>query len=133
MQAAFHQLNDWIASGEAPDSSPRIELEESEELIVARDALGIALGGVRTPPVMAPLRVLSGDPVTTEGFCFLFGNTIELNTETLMDMYGSLDSYVQELETAAAESVAKGWLLQVDADIMVEEETQRAVSLGLIN
>ena len=133
LQAAFHQLNDWIASGEAPDSSPRIELEESEELIVARDALGIALGGVRTPPVMAPLRVLSGDPVTTEGFCFLFGNTIELNTETLMDMYGSLDSYVQELETAAAESVEKGWLLQVDADIMVEEETQRAVSLGLIN
>ena len=48
-------------------------------------------------------------------------------------MYGSLDSYVLELETAAAESVSKGWLLQVDADIMIEEETQRAVSLGLIN
>ena len=133
LQAAFHQLNNWILTGEAPDSSPRIELENSEELIVARDALGIAIGGVRTPPVTAPLRVLSGDPVTTEGFCFLFGDTTELSTETLMDMYGSLDSYVQELETAAAESVTEGWLLQVDADIMIEEETQRAVSLGLIN
>ena len=133
LQAAFHQLNNWILTGEAPDSSPRIELENSEELIVARDALGIAIGGVRTPPVTAPLRVLSGDPVTTEGFCFLFGDTTELSTETLMDMYGSLDSYVQELETAAAESVTEGWLLQVDADIMIEEETQRAVSLGLTN
>ena len=28
--------------GEAPDSSPRIELEDSDELVVARDALGIA-------------------------------------------------------------------------------------------
>ena len=133
LQAAFHQLNNWILTGEAPDSSPRIELEDSEELIVARDALGIAIGGVRTPPVTAPLRVLSGDPVATEGFCFLFGDTTELSTETLMNMYGSLDSYVQELETAAAESVSKGWLLQVDADIMIEEETQRAVSLGLTN
>ena len=40
---------------------------------------------------------------------------------------------IGELETAAAESVSKGWLLQVDADIMIEEETQRAVSLGLTN
>ena len=133
LQAAFHQLNEWIASGEAPDSSPRIELEDIEELIVARDALGIAIGGVRTPPVTAPLRILSGDPVATEGFCFLFGDTTELSTETLINMYGSLDSYVQELETAAVESVSKGWLLQIDADIMVEEETQRAVSLGLTN
>ena len=87
----------------------------------------------KAPPVTAPLRVLSGDPVTTEGFCFLFGDTTELSTETLINMYGSLDSYVQELETAAVESVSKGWLLQIDADIMVEEETQRAVSLGLTN
>jgi hypothetical protein len=41
--------------------------------------------------------------------------------------------YVQQLEDAAAESVSSGWLLQADADIMVEEETQRAVSLGLSN
>jgi len=46
-------------------------------------------------------------------------------------MYGSLDSYVQQLEEAAAESVSGGWLLQADADIMIEKETQRAVSLGL--
>ena len=133
LQAAFHQLNNWIASGDAPNSSPRIELEDGEELIIARDERGIAIGGVRTPPVTVPLRILSGDPVATEGFCFLFGDTTELSAETLMDMYGSLDSYVQNLETAAAESVSKGWLLQVDADIMIEEETQRAVSLGLTN
>ena len=133
LQAAFHQLNNWIASGDAPNSSPRIELEDGEELIIARDERGIAIGGVRTPPVTVPLRILSGDPVATEGFCFLFGDTTELSPETLVGMYGSLDSYVQELQTAAAESVSKGWLLQADADIMVEEETQRAVSLGLTN
>jgi len=83
--------------------------------------------------VSAPLRILSGDPVATEGFCFLFGDTTELTTEALIDMYGSLDAYVQELQSASAQSVSNGWLLQADADIMIEEETQRAVSLGLTN
>ena len=133
LQAAFHRLNDWIATGNAPNSSPRIELEDSDELIIARDDMGIAIGGLRTPPVTVPLRILSGDPVATEGFCFLFGDTTELSPETLKNMYGSLDSYVQQLEEAAAESVSGGWLLQADADIMIEEETQRAVSLGLTN
>lgn len=133
LQAAFHHLNQWVATGVAPSSSPRIELVNSEELVIARDAMGIAIGGVRTPPVEAPLRILSGDPVTTEGFCFLFGDTTELDTETLIDMYGSLDAYVQELKAAAAQSVSNGWLLSSDADIMIEEETQRAVSLGLTN
>ena len=48
LQAAFHQLNNWIATGDAPNSSPRILLEDSQELIIARDDMGIALGGVRT-------------------------------------------------------------------------------------
>ena len=133
LQAAFHRLNDWIATGDAPNSSPRILLEDSEGLIIARDEMGIALGGVRTPPVTVPLRILSGDPVATEGFCFLFGDTTELSAETLVSMYGSLDLYVEQLKDAAAESVSNGWLLEVDADIMIEEETQRAISLGLTN
>ncbi len=131
LQAAFHLLNNWVATGNAPSSSPRIELVEGEEVVIARDAMGIAVGGVRTPPVTAPLRILSGDPVATEGFCFLFGDTTELDAESLNDLYGSLDTYVQQLQVAAAESVSNGWLLQSDADIMIEEETQRAVSLGL--
>ena len=133
LQAAFHQLNKWIATGDAPNSSPRILLEESEGIIIARDDMGIALGGVRTPPVTVPLRILSGDPVATEGFCFLFGDTTELSAETLVSMYGSLDLYVEQLKDAAAESVSNGWLLEIDADIMIEEETQRAISLGLTN
>ena len=133
LQAAFHHLNQWVATGTAPSSSPRIELVDSEELSIARDNMGIAIGGVRTPPVSVPLRILSGDPVATEGFCFLFGDTTELDTEVLIEMYGSLDAYVQELQSASAQSVSNGWLLQPDADIMIEEETQRAVSLGLTN
>ena len=63
----------------------------------------------------------------------IFRGSTELSAETLVSMYGSLDLYVEQLKDAAAESVAKGWLLEVDADIMIEEETQRAISLGLTN
>ena len=47
-------------------------------------------------------------------------------------MYPSLGSYVEALEAAADESVTNGWLLQADAEIMIEEETERAISFGLL-
>ena len=46
-------------------------------------------------------------------------------------MYPSLNAYVEALETAAGESVANGWLLPEDAEIMIEEETRRAERAGL--
>ena len=131
LQAALHQLVTWVTDGVAPTTAPRIEVSEDDELEIIRDEMGIAVGGIRTPPVTAPLRILFGDPAVSEGFCFLFGQTFDIDQVTLLSMYESLDGYVADLEAAAIRSVENGWLLQVDADIMVKEETRRAITLGL--
>ena len=131
LQAALHHFITWVREGVVPPVAPRIEVSMEGELEIVRDEMGIAIGGIRTPQVEAPLRILIGDPGSSEGFCFLFGQTFDIDLETLQGMYPSLDSYVVALEAAAGESVANGWLLPEDAEIMIEEETQRAVRTGL--
>ena len=131
LQAAFHHLVSWATEGTSPPVSPRLDVSMEGDLTIVRDELGIAVGGVRTPPVDAPLRILIGDPGATEGFCFLFGQTFEIDLETLQDMYPTLEAYVAALEAAASDSVGNGWLLPEDAVIMIEEETRRATQAGL--
>jgi len=132
LQAALHHFITWVREGVVPPVAPRIEVSMEGGLEIIRDEMGIAIGGVRTPPVEAPLRILIGDPGSSEGFCFLFGQTFDIDLETLQGMYPSLGSYVEALEAAADESVTNGWLLQADAEIMIEEETERAISFGLL-
>ena len=131
LQAALHHFVNWVQEGVVPPAAPRIETTTEGETVIVRDEMGIAIGGVRTPPVDAPLRILIGDPGSSEGFCFLFGQTFDIDLETLQGMYPSLSAYVEALETAAGESVANGWLLPEDAEIMIEEETRRAERAGL--
>ena len=131
LQAAFHHFVTWVTEGVVPPAAPRIEVSMGGDPIIVRDELGIAVGGVRTPPVDTPLRILIGDPGSSEGFCFLFGQTLEIDLPELKSMYPTLESFASSLEAAAVQSVENGWLLQVDAEIMIEEETARAISLGV--
>lgn len=129
LQAALFHLVAWVVDGTAPPTSPRLELDEDGQ--IARDERGIGLGGIRTPPVDVPLRILSGDPSSDEGACFLFGLTIDVEPETIAEWYSGLDDFVSRLEDAAAAAVEAGWLLPEDAEVMIAEETERARSLGL--
>lgn len=128
LQAALHHLVAWVVDGTLPPASPRIELDGEA---IERDELGIAVGGIRTPPVDAPLRVLSGDPGPDGGACVLFGQTQPIAAELLAELYPDLATYVEALETSARTAVDAGWLLAADAETMVSEETARAVELGL--
>ena len=133
LQAALSHMVAWVEDGATPPRSPRIEIEDGPDgKVIARDDLGIAHGGVRTPPVDVPTRVLSGDPSSDDaGLCFLFGQTQPLPEGALGTLYTDEADYVAQLETSAAEAVANGWLLPDDAETMVTEETARVAELGL--
>ena len=96
-----------------------------------RDALGIATGGIRTPVVDAPLRVLSGEPGPDGGACFLFGQTLPLTGEVVASLYAGLGDWLSTAQRSADMAVAEGWLLPDDAASMLEESNARAVGLGL--
>ncbi len=133
LQAALSHLVDWVVDGQRPPVSPRIETTgEPGSFAVARDDLGIALGGIRTPPVDVPLRVLSGDPSgESGGFCFLFGKTLPFEGDELATLYADLDDFLAQLEASATAAVDQGWLLPDDAATIIAEETARAEELGL--
>jgi hypothetical protein len=60
LQAAVQHVRRWAEHGQPPPPAPRLQLDPDAEGGVARDADGIALGGVRSPHVDAPLAALSG-------------------------------------------------------------------------
>lgn len=122
LQAGFHHLVEWVRDGVPPPEAPRLELDGGDPPAIARDQLGNARGGIRTPPVEVPVATLSGDPVENGNqFCLLFGHTAPFDAATLETRYPTHDAYVDAFAAAADEAVEAGFLLRTDADAMVTE------------
>jgi hypothetical protein len=125
LQAALHHVVEWVAGGDAPPSTQRIELDEDgEPASIVRDEHQIAIGGARTPLVDVPIAATTGDPPGGgggSGICFLFGTTIPFDQATLVDQYGTFDAYLEEFTASTADAVSAGILLPPDADALIDE------------
>ena len=116
--AAVRALNGWVAGGEPPPASPRLELNDDGS-DYRYDALGNVLGGIRTPYVDAPSALLRGDANPGNSFCFLFGSTSLFSAGQMANLYGDEDGFVAAVTEAANSAVAAGFLLQEDADAII--------------
>jgi hypothetical protein len=116
-KAALHHLVTWIDTGQVPPSAALLELTEGDQPQVVRDEDGIALGGVRTPPLDVPAQVLSGEAGTgTDVICILAGTTVPIPPERLAELYPTREDYEQRYEAAVDEAVADGYVLDADRD-----------------
>ncbi|MCL9795444.1 alpha/beta hydrolase domain-containing protein [Frankia sp. AgKG'84/4] len=116
VKAAWRALITWVTAGHAPATAPRIALSQSgSSTSVTRDADGIALGGIRTPPVDVPVDVLSGEPGPTQStVCLLLGSTKPLPAARLAALYPSRADYESRYATSAAATIAAGYVLSED-------------------
>jgi Alpha/beta hydrolase domain len=135
-QAALAHLVEWTQGGPPPPGGDRIEVIEGDEVVILRDELGMAIGGVRNPLVDVPVAVVTGDPWgevsldSAEEFdlCDLFGQTIPLERDGLIELHGSADDYVAAFRASTAAAVDGGFLLPADAEKLLEEaEANRAL------
>jgi Alpha/beta hydrolase domain len=118
VRAALSALRDWVVDGTAPPEAPRLEVAGDA---IARDARGIALGGIRTPGVDAPVSVLTGvAPEDRSILCMLFGDTVPFDAATIASLYPDDDDYVAAVTESADAAVEAGFLLQADADAFIE-------------
>jgi hypothetical protein len=114
-KAALRHLVAWVERGDAPPEAPPLELTTDDPPAIQRDADGIALGGVRTPPVDVPVRVLSGEPGPNGSIiCMLFGSTKPLSTERLAELYGSRELFDERYDAAMDAAIDAGYLLEDD-------------------
>ncbi len=89
VQAALAALNRWVTDGMAPPTATPLTMSSTAPPEIARDDLGNALGGVRTPAVDVPVATLSGEsPAGASRLCSLFGSTVPFDTGTLVGLYG---------------------------------------------
>ena len=119
-KAAFRDLDQWVRADTLPPIAPRLELTGATPAAVARDADGIALGGIRTPPVTVPAEVLSGVPGPNPAvICLLLGSTTPLPAERLAALYTSRADYVQRYADASDATIAAGFVLAEDRDALI--------------
>jgi hypothetical protein len=107
-------LSEWVDRyfdhGTMPPSMPRVTLDSSGN--VARDANGLALGGVRQPFIQAPVALNRSD--TTD--CPLWGQYRPWTSAKVKSLYATHAAYVDAVDHAADHDVALGTLLPEDRD-----------------
>jgi hypothetical protein len=114
-KAALRHLVTWVTEGDAPPEAPRLEVTEGADPDISRDADGIALGGVRTPPVDVPVRVLSSEQGPTASvICLLLGSTTPLPADRITELYTSRDDYEQGYAAAIDRAIEAGFVLDDD-------------------
>jgi hypothetical protein len=115
VQAALVALNRWITDGVAPATAPPLRLAKTTPPELARDALGNALGGVRTPAVDVPISALSGEsPPGASRLCALFGSTVPFDAPTLTRLYETKARYLAAYERSLDTAIEAGFLLESD-------------------
>jgi alpha/beta hydrolase family protein len=128
-KAAFHALKQWLATGEAPKIAPRIDVAPGATPTVRRDRDGIALGGIRTPPVDVPVTVLSGAPGPNPStICLLLGSAQPLPPARIAELYSSRAEYEQKYEQATDATIKAGFAVQGDREALLGFADPSAVS-----
>ncbi len=114
-KAAYSHLVDWVGSGTAPPTMPLLEVTDADPPVLVRDQDGIAVGGVRTPPVDVPVDVLSGQPGPSEDlFCLLLGSTTPLPAERLAVLYPTRAAYESAYDEQVNAAIDQGVVLADD-------------------
>jgi hypothetical protein len=116
MKAALHALVDWVDAGKAPRTAPRLDVTDGPTGPTQnRDPDGIALGGIRTPPVDVPVSALSGASAPNPStICLLLGSDKPFTPQRVAELYPSRADYEQRFDKAVDTTVEAGFALQAD-------------------
>jgi hypothetical protein len=119
VNAAFAALDRWVTRGKAPKPAPRLDVSAGPPITIARDALGNATGGIRTPQVDVPIATFTGSQ-SGSVLCALFGTTTLLDPEELATLYPTHRAFVFSYRKAVNRALRSKFILKPDAKLMRE-------------
>jgi hypothetical protein len=120
LDAAFAAMQAWLKNGTAPAHGNPLVLSDGGTGF-AKDAIGNALGGVRTAAVDVPIAVYSGQSSSSSILCSLFGTTTPLPPDQLLSLYPTHDDYVTKVMAATTAAQQAGFIVAADASLVVQE------------
>jgi hypothetical protein len=114
-KAALRALTTWVETGKAPVHASRFDMTSGQPPRIERDADGIALGGIRTPPVDVPVADLSGVPGPNPSvICLLLGSTTPFSVARLDQLYPSRTAYLHKYDADVEATIRAGFVLPED-------------------
>lgn len=136
--SAWDHLRAWVAGGGPPPTSPRIQFTRTATFaaipsgdsnsLIARDDMGNALGGIRTPAIDAPVGSYYGSSPCNPGTLgFLAGLYVPFDAATLARLFPTHDAYVARVTASANQAVADGFMLQEDAQTIIGEANASSI------
>jgi hypothetical protein len=117
----------WVDKRVPPPSAPPITIESSGPPIkIARDANGLALGGIRLAEVAVPTAINNGTN-TGPGACARWGYYKPMDISMLNKLYPTHETYVNAVERVANENLKAGFILKPDAEATIREARESLV------
>jgi len=125
--AAWDAMDGWVRAGVLPPVAPRIAyVATAMGPVIARDADGNALGGIRLSEHHVP-TAFNGAGNAGGLFCTLFGVHEPFSAERLAALYRNHGRYVSQVARVNAANVAAGFLVPADSG----ESTANAARSGV--
>jgi hypothetical protein len=104
---AISQLNRWVRTGRAAISTPRYRFAADGNQ--ALDAHGNPLGGLRLPPIEAPIATYNSTQ------CPLGGTTTAFTDSEITALYPTFAAYWAKMRAATDRAVKAQWVVPYDA------------------
>jgi hypothetical protein len=117
IESAYGHLARWADGGAPPPHAPYLEF--SGPTTKARNALGLALGGIQLSQIAVPTALNTGSN-SGPSFCLLFGTHVPFDDAQLDSLYRNHGQYVSSVRAVDRANVDAGFLLHADA-----QENQR--------
>lgn len=124
-EAALAAFGRWVDGGPPPPRPPRFELKSVRPAVLALDAHGNVIGGVRTPDVDVPVSTLSGSPPAgATVLCGLFGSTTPFSAATLTALYHDKATYLAKYTADLDRAIRQGYILAADRATLLAQAEQ---------
>ncbi len=118
--SAYDHMVSWIKDGTPPPSAPPILFTDATPPVIARDASGIALGGIRLSEEAVPTAVNTGQN-SGAGFCRLYeARIVDFDKDKLASALSVATSeYVAAVKEVTEKNLKAGYILKPDAEATI--------------
>jgi hypothetical protein len=125
--AAHDHLVTWVQDGTPPPTAPRIEtVSPTPPTAIARDALGLAKGGIRIADIAVPTALNTGSN-SGPAFCLLFGTSVPFDDATLDALYTDHADYVSQVTQVVNGNLTDGYITKDDAQTTRVDSAQSSI------